>query len=829
MQNAVPRVLPAAAFVGVFLAWALSCDIASAAKPRDFGSGARAAIGHTASPASTQTTISNATVCGAQYDQFGQCMVPDGSGNSIDVWTDYRNGNLDIYAQKLNSDGMGVWTADGLPVCKDLAQQTSAKCVADGTGGAIVVWVDSRSGANDIYAQRLDTFGTPLWTANGVAVCTAVNDQLAPVIVSDGVGGAIIAWTDDRAAAGSSDLYAQRLNSSGVAQWTANGIAFCTAAGIQQDLSVGTDASQGAYFAWQDQRASAEGDIYGIRVTAAGVPQGTANGTALCTLAGVQETPVVVADGAGGVIVGWADHRGTSYDIYAQRMNSSVQWASNGVPVSAATGDQRALRACTDAVGGAYFTWQDNRAGANTDLYAQRLGPTGTAMWVADGISVCLATADQLSPVIQRDPAGGALIAWSDARSATTGADVYAQRINGAGAAQWTADGVRLCDAPNAQDAPVLVPDGVGGALVAWHDLRGAYADLYGQRIDVSGQIGSQCVQPDSLQDSVVQTLTAAQNYKFFYNQTSTWPDLFWCGVGVRGAAGSDWDIEGYDQQSYGLEAYPSCFGNSLAGSFGSGSVDMIVMDENDGHTPPGTYGFRPFRYSGTGNATLEADGGLDQILVSTNADPNHPVSSPANWTDVLDVYDVSLIAGVTYTFDLVRAPSNADIRLLLFSSASSADYYYVVPRSARLFELTGRYYQFTAPATTYYGVVLVNETGAPAQYTVKVWSDTPPTGLGEPPATTTTGIEGILPNPAHGRAQIKFSMHEAGEVSFDVLDMAGRVVSRIPSRHWQPGVWSIDWDGRADGASPLSAGIYFVQMQVNGRRMGLGRVALIQ
>ena len=40
--------------------------------------------------------------------------------------------------------------------------------------------------------------------ANGTALCTAANDQLNPVIVSDGASGAIIAWHDNRptAAAG---------------------------------------------------------------------------------------------------------------------------------------------------------------------------------------------------------------------------------------------------------------------------------------------------------------------------------------------------------------------------------------------------------------------------------------------------------------------------------------------------------------------------------------------------------------------------------------------------------------------------------------------------
>jgi len=86
---------------------------------------------------------------------MNQSMVGDGSGSSLDVWVDYRSGNLDIYAQKLNPAGTGSWIKDGMPVCKDVANQTSPKAVSDGSGGLIVVWEDARPGTNkDIYAQR---------------------------------------------------------------------------------------------------------------------------------------------------------------------------------------------------------------------------------------------------------------------------------------------------------------------------------------------------------------------------------------------------------------------------------------------------------------------------------------------------------------------------------------------------------------------------------------------------------------------------------------------------------------------------------------------------
>src|SRR5574342_572928 len=64
------------------------------------------------------------------------------------------------------------------------------------------------------------------------AICTATNDQMRPTIVSDGAGGAIITWRDSRSG-GSSDIYAQRINASGIVQWTADGVAICTATNDQ--------------------------------------------------------------------------------------------------------------------------------------------------------------------------------------------------------------------------------------------------------------------------------------------------------------------------------------------------------------------------------------------------------------------------------------------------------------------------------------------------------------------------------------------------------------------------------------------------------------------
>ncbi|WDT80849.1 MAG: hypothetical protein MPW14_03440 [Candidatus Manganitrophus sp.] len=86
-------------------------------------------------------------------------------------------------------------------------------------GGAIVTWTDRRSGTNDLYAQRVNSGGTVQWTANGVAVSTAAGDQSSgtatspPQILPNGFGGAIIAWQDHRS--GNWDIYAQGISAGG--------------------------------------------------------------------------------------------------------------------------------------------------------------------------------------------------------------------------------------------------------------------------------------------------------------------------------------------------------------------------------------------------------------------------------------------------------------------------------------------------------------------------------------------------------------------------------------------------------------------------------------
>src|SRR5262245_38487838 len=138
---------------------------------------------------------------------------------------------LSAHLLLIHAAPVSAWEGFGARVCVQEGQQVQEDAIADGFGGLIVVWRDTRDegySGGDIYAQRVDSLGHALWQLGGVPVCTAVRIQRMPVITSDGLGGGIIAWADYRRDSGIlptlGDIYVQRLDATGVALWTPQGV-----------------------------------------------------------------------------------------------------------------------------------------------------------------------------------------------------------------------------------------------------------------------------------------------------------------------------------------------------------------------------------------------------------------------------------------------------------------------------------------------------------------------------------------------------------------------------------------------------------------------------
>ena len=421
------------------------------------------------------------------YDQNDFKICHDGNDGILVVWHEWRiNINeYNIYAQHLDSNGILQWNINGTPICTFEEKQTDPQIISDEAGGAIIAWDDWRDGTDyiDIYAQRVDSSGSILWTANGTAISTANYEQYNHQICTDGAGGAIITWNDFRSGS-NGDIYVQRIDSNGVVQWTGNGEEICTDVNDQYYPQICSDGAGGAIIAWVDNR-NGPYDIYAQHINSNGVVQWTNNGVTICTATDYQENIQVCRDGAGGAIIAWEDERDGNKDIYVQHIasNGVPQWLVNGEAICTADYDQQDLQIYSDRSGGAIIVWEDWRSPTNLNIYAQHINLNGTIQWTTNGKPICTASQNQYDPQICGDGAGGSIFTWADRRSGSQN-DIYAQRVDSDGNIKWLVDGIPICIAEGNKITPQITTEGAGNAIIVWSDNRNGKYDIFGQKLE---------------------------------------------------------------------------------------------------------------------------------------------------------------------------------------------------------------------------------------------------------------------------------------------------------------------------------------------------------
>ena len=218
------------------------------------------------------------------------------------------------------------------------------------------------------------------------------------------------------------------------------------------------------------------------------------DGNRLCSANGYQSRCQLLSDGAGGAIVVWEDGRvAQNDDIYCSRFTGSGRlypgWPTTGVPLCTAPGLQGGPAMTSDGNDGAIVAWTDGRSAGAYDIYAQRVGPNGYVDigWPHDGVPLCVGTG--VFPAIDHDGAGGAFAIWHDNRNTDYNRDIYAQHVSVTGTLSpgWPANGFGVNTSQRDDVDPTAISDGAGGAFVTW-ESSGA-SDLFSQRITASGEI----------------------------------------------------------------------------------------------------------------------------------------------------------------------------------------------------------------------------------------------------------------------------------------------------------------------------------------------------
>lgn len=319
-------------------------------------------------------------------------------------------------------------------------------------------------------------------------VCSSSGNQTESSGVADGTGAVITVWKDYTFGA-TSDISAQKIDAQGNIVWNNNGVVICNEDEDQLQPVICADGYGGAIIVWTDNRSGSNTDIYAQRIDANGIVQWATNGVVVCSNSFNQSNPKVITAGFGSVIIVWSDSRNGNTDIFAQALDvfngGSALWANDGVSVCSSNGAQLNHVLVSDGAAGAIIAWQDKRALLNDDIYAQRIDGLGVAQWALDGISVCSAPGNQSNVKIVSDANNGAVLVWEDLRNSQY--DIYASNINFFGTEQWSVNGEVICVAQGNQRFPQIVFDNTGNYLLAWEDDNSGDRNVYAQKLDYYG------------------------------------------------------------------------------------------------------------------------------------------------------------------------------------------------------------------------------------------------------------------------------------------------------------------------------------------------------
>ncbi len=406
------------------------------------------------------------------------------SGDFVIVWTDFRNMNADIFAQRF--DSIGTKLADNILVSLDSLNEDQVNpCVSMGPNNRFMVtWIDSREG-DGVVSARLLSFDHPLDDTVIFYITPETSSVIreSPLIVSDTSGRYIIAWTeydlDDPA------IYIQRLDSLGQPLGEALRLSSLQSTeGERHSLALSSSPGGSFVVAWMDKR-SGDYDIYAQTVTSDGFPYGN-NLLLNDDLIGAnQNLPKIATKENGGFVVVWEDFRRGGPDIFMRSFDQNGNPQGDDYMVNDSIG--RVYHghpdiACDD-FGNFLVVWED--AGENfLNIYAQLFDHSGNPNGENFKVN-CSDMISNLTPCCDASPDGGFVVVWSATDGTAT--NIYGRLFSSAGEPLDTCFKVNDDTLGVHHLSPVIATDSLGRFVVAWQDGREGKDKIYIQRFASDG------------------------------------------------------------------------------------------------------------------------------------------------------------------------------------------------------------------------------------------------------------------------------------------------------------------------------------------------------
>lgn len=773
------------------------------------------------------------TDAGGAYSNLTQ-SVPDGAGGALVSWIDDRTGAGQLYATRVLTDGNVApgWPSGGLRIAPTGSVQSWLEMISDGAGGAYLTWLDYRHGTNpEVYATRVTGIGVIAsgWSATGRRVTTTPEAEVAPRLAGDFAGGCFVAWTHALTVS-DWDVYATRLNSTGATHPEfAPGIrTVCYANGIQELSSIAPDGAGNLLLSWYDDRFDPNGDVYVQKMSGTGavfwVADGVNPGSTALTEVASRVFPIA-GGGLGYVARVWAEDFSHSW---IERVRVAPDgFTAVGAPLGP-TGSASSPVAIPDGHDGAWVAFTT----VTDSLFVQHLGPSAAPTFPGAGVHV--STGFELGNVatMALDGAGGVYVTWEDQRNGPV--NPYATRVSGFGTLLYPMGGVPIATTGANAFWPAIVNDERGGAVVAWQDGRlntwptPSYR-IFANRLDPYGYVGEYEPRITSVRD-----VAGDQG----------------------GAVKVSWDRSPFDASPVTLIGQYRMWRSvptTLAAARVARGARRIAPGEPlpVGPGPVFTSTIRNGIETAWELAGTQVPSWLPSysLTVPTTTD-SMPGSNP--WTlymvQALSVSMTQLWSSEPdsgYSVDNIAPPMPAPFTgayasgtvTLAWGASGASDFSHFrlyrgsstsfVPGPGNLVtELTSTSFTDAAGSPHYYKLVAVDIHGNASAPAFVMPSGM--VGVEDDAPRFELALAGARPNPVRGGASVHFTLPHAMHARLDVLDVAGRRVASLADGTLEAGEHALAWPGRDARGRGLPAGIYLVRLEAIGRAL-TRRVAVIE
>ena len=471
--------------------------------------------------------------CGENVNWTGTTINSD-DGNMVMIWSDSRNGDRGIFAQKVTSDGTFLWGENGLEINDDPDTQHQAKATTSINNEIIIAWISHYGNFDmEIRVQKIDAFGNRLWQDEGVLLFTG--NEIFPYriqIIDDSVGGAFVVWRNYTLepipitvkglhvlADGSIDsnwnaggniliqhlqpynfdilpdgfggfIYAwrsldnlkiQRIGSNGNPLWGDEGIVLCEETVCNDHIGVVSDNNGLFYFFWKDSRNTNPNMVYMQKVDINGTTLFPDDLNIYSTDNSLNRIDAIYTSDDN-LAICWTEYDNPQSMIKTMKLDTSGNSLFDPINIYNGVYSGSNIGIISDDNGGYWMKWY---CFANSEeLYVQHIDESGAITLNNNGLLICESMQDLCLFTINLTSDNRAFLSWSD--ESTGNNSIYVQVVDEVGNLQFPDDALNIYGGPSGYTYDLEVFPNEDNPIFIWINDSGR-SRIFAQSLNSDG------------------------------------------------------------------------------------------------------------------------------------------------------------------------------------------------------------------------------------------------------------------------------------------------------------------------------------------------------